>query len=181
MVRKNLIVKRKYCKTDGADIRKIADLAKQQEGTETDKEYQEKEITSEKVDGSNSKEEKDHKQCKEEESDNESTKKKVHFKMVVTVDQDESEEKNLHIDIDDNDNELNTGMLDMGLDINSSADNDILDSNGDLVLSQMPRLNPYVHNKSTDDSTISVDSALLEKPSDQACSYLKLKALKYRH
>ena len=154
--------------TDGADIRKIADSAKQQEGTETDKEYQEKEITSEKVDGSNSKEEKDHKQCKEEESDNESTKKKVHFKMVVTVDQDESEEKNLHIDIDDNDNELNTGMLDMGLDINSSADNDILDSNGDLVLSQMPRLNPYVHNKSTDDSTISVDSALLEKPSDQS-------------
>ena len=46
----------------GADIHKIADSAKQQEGTETDKEYQEKEITSEKVDGSNSKEEKDHKQ-----------------------------------------------------------------------------------------------------------------------
>ena len=88
--------------------------------------------------------------------------------MVVTMDEDELEEKNLHIDIDNNDNELKTGMLDSGLDINSSADTDILDSNGDLVLSQMPRLNPYVHNKSPDDSTISVDSASLEKPSDQS-------------
>ena len=154
--------------TDGADIHKIAESTKQKEGTKTDKEYQEKEITSEKVDGSNSKEEKDHKQGKEEESDNESKKKKVHFEMVVTMDQDELEEKNLPIDIDHNDNELNTGMLDIGLDIKSSADTDILDSNGDLVLSQIPRLNPYVHNKSTDDSTISVDSASLEKPSDQS-------------
>ena len=31
------------------------------------------------MDGSNSKEEKDHEQCKEKESDNESKKKKVHF------------------------------------------------------------------------------------------------------
>ena len=164
--------------TDGADIRKIAELTKQQEGTKTDKEYQEKEITSEKVDGSNSKEEKDHNQCKEEESDNESEKKKVHFEMVVTMDQDELEEKNLHIDIDHNDNELNTGMLDIGLDINSSADTDILDSNGDLVLSQMPRLNPYVHNKSTDDSTISVDSASLEKPSDQSMQQPEIEGTK---
>ena len=61
-------MKRKYSQTDGADIHKIAESTKQKEEIKTDKEYQEKEITSEKVDGSNSKEEKDCKQCKEEES-----------------------------------------------------------------------------------------------------------------
>ena len=83
------------------------------------------------------------------------------------MDEDELSEKNLHIDLDNNDNELNTGMLDSGLDIKNSPDMDILDSNGDLLLSQMPRWDPYVHNKSTNDSTVSVDSASVEKASEQ--------------
>ena len=49
--------------------------------------------------------------------------------MVVTMEEDELSEKNLHIDIDSNENELNTGMIDSGLDVNSSADTDILDDN----------------------------------------------------
>ena len=83
------------------------------------------------------------------------------------MDDDELAEKNLHIDIENNDNELNTGMIDSSLDINNSADTDILDSSGELPLSQMPRQDPQVLNKSTDDSTISVDSASVEKATEQ--------------
>lgn len=78
-------------------------------------------------------------------------------------------EKNLHIDIDSNENELNTGMIDSGLDVNSSADMDILDDNDwDIPLPQMPRQDPYERNKSTDDSTKSVDSSSVEKASEQS-------------
>ena len=81
------------------------------------------------MDGSDSKEEKDSdEQYKEKESDNDDKKKKVYFQLVVTMDEDELSEKNLHIDIENNDKELNTGMVDSGLDVNNSANMDILDS-----------------------------------------------------
>ena len=78
-------------------------------------------------------------------------------------------EKNIHIDIDSNENELNTGMTDSGLDVNSSTDMDILDDNDqDIPLSQMPRWDPYENNESTDDSKKSVDRSSVEKASKQS-------------
>ena len=145
--------------TDGVNIHKIPDKPKEGEVTKTEQESKENEITLDKVDGSDSKEEKD--------IDNDDKKKKVHFQLVITMYDDELAEKNLHIDIENNDNELNTDMIDSSLDINNSADTDILDSSGELPLSQMPRWDPYVLNKSTDDSTISVDSASVEKATEQ--------------
>ena len=79
------------------------------------------------------------KETENKESESDRKIKKVQFQFVATVDKEELSE-NLHIDIDDNADELNTGMLNSALDINSSADTDILDDNEHKIpCSQIPR------------------------------------------
>ena len=53
--------------------------------------------------------------------------------------------KNLHIDIDDSANEINTGLLDNALDVNTSGDTGIIDSQ-EIPCSQMPHRDPYQNN-----------------------------------
>ena len=52
------------------------------------------------------------------------------------------QKKNLHIDIVDGVNEINTGLLDNALDVNTSGDMDIIDSQ-EIPCSQMPHTDPY--------------------------------------
>ena len=45
--------------------------------------------------------------------------KKYQFQLVITLDENELLEKKLHIDIDDSANEINTGLLNNALDVNT--------------------------------------------------------------
>ena len=128
--------------TDGATVHKIIDTEHSDESAEV----------------------KDKKENKTEnkKSDSDTKNKKVQFQLVVTLDKDELPEKNLHINIDDNANELNTRMLESALDVNTSGDMDIIDSQ-EIPCSQVPHKDPY--QKTSDNIQVSDDISVASKAS----------------
>ena len=121
--------KEEILQTDGATVCKIIDTEHSVESAEV--KYKNKNRTEKET---------ENKKC-----DSDTKTKKVQFQLVVTLDEDELSEKNLHIDIDDSANEINTGLLDNALDVNTSGDTDIIDSQ-EIPCSQMPCMDPYQNN-----------------------------------
>ena len=115
--------------TDGATVCKIIDTEHSDESAEV-KDKKENET--------------ENKKC-----DSDIKNKKVQFQLVVTLGEDELSEINLHIDIDDNANKLDTGMLESVLDVNTSGDTDITDSQ-EIPCTQMSHKDPY---QKTSDNT----------------------------